>query len=315
MMNANRRQRARAPRRDVNGILLLDKPVGMTSNQALQKAKRLFQARKAGHTGSLDPLASGMLPLCFGQATKVSSWLLDADKVYEVEACIGSQTDTADADGEVVEHSDKVEITAAELESALAAHRGEIDQIPPMYSALKHEGKRLYELARAGQEVEREARRVTIHELEVMQFDPARPRLRLRCSKGTYVRTLVESLAEHMGTLAHVTALRRINVAPFQDMPLITMDQLEALEGDPAALDTLLLPVDSALKARPGVHLSANEAFYLRNGHPVSHVARDLDGFVRIYDENRLFLGIGEILEDGRVAPRRLFTSPLPSAG
>jgi tRNA pseudouridine55 synthase len=310
-----RQPQRRIPKRDVNGILLLDKPIGITSNRALQIAKRLFQARKAGHTGSLDPLATGMLPLCFGQATKVSSWLLDADKIYEVEAFIGAKTDTADADGEVIAESSLTEVSREQLDLALAAHRGPIEQIPPMYSALKHNGKRLYELARDGQEVERPPRPVTIHELEVVQFDPSRPQLRVRCSKGTYIRTLVETIAEAMGTVAHVAALRRISVSPFEGQPLIGMDQLEAAAADPAALEDLLLPVDSALQAQPDVQLSANEAFYLRNGHAVSHVSRDLSGFVRIYDENRLFLGVGEILDDGRVAPRRLFAVPASGAG
>ena len=307
---AKQSKQPRAPKRDVNGILLLDKPIGMTSNRALQQAKRLFNARKAGHTGSLDPLANGMLPLCFGQATKVSSWLLDADKVYVVEAQIGERTNTADADGEVIETSAKKTITRDELETALEGLHGGIDQVPPMFSALKHEGKRLYELAREGKEVERKSRHVTIHELTIEAFDSQRPRLRVRCSKGTYVRTLVESVAEAMGTLAHVAALRRVSVQPFEGGTLIRMDQLEALAEDPAALDALLLPADSALQAQPEFQLNADEAFYLRNGHAVSHAPSGLSGFVRIYDENRLFLGIGEILEDGRVAPRRLFSGP-----
>jgi tRNA pseudouridine55 synthase len=312
---SNKQKQPRVPRRDVNGILLLDKPVGLTSNQALQMAKRLYRARKAGHTGSLDPLASGMLPLCFGQATKVSTWLLDADKVYEVEATIGTRTDTGDADGKVIEESEITTLSREQLELALAAHRGEIDQIPPMFSALKHEGRRLYELAREGKEVPRKPRRVTIHEIEIETFDPHRPRLRVRCSKGTYVRTLIESIAEAAGTVGHVSALRRISVRPFEDKPMISQAQLEALADDPAALDTLLLPVDSALEAQPDVQLSANEAFYLRNGHAVSHVSRELSGFVRLYDENRLFLGVGEVLDDGRVAPRRLFLLPENSTG
>lgn len=310
-----KQQQQRVAKRDVNGILLLDKPVGLTSNQALQMAKRLYRARKAGHTGSLDPLASGMLPLCFGQATKVSAWLLDADKVYEVEATLGTRTDTGDADGQVVEETDIKAVSREQLELALAAHRGEINQIPPMFSALKHEGKRLYELAREGREVPRKPRRVTIHEIQIEHFDPGKPRLRVRCSKGTYVRTLIESIAEAAGTVAHVSALRRLCVEPFEGRPMISRAQLEALANDPDALDTLLLPVDSALVAQPDVQLSANEAFYLRNGHAVSHVGPNLSGFVRLYDENRLFLGVGEVLDDGRVAPRRLFTAPENGAG
>ena len=300
----------RPPKRIVDGILLLDKPVGITSNRALQIAKRIFRAKKAGHTGSLDPLASGMLPLCLGQATKVSGWLLNANKEYEVEVQIGARTDTADADGQEVEVADKRSITEAELAAAVSAHLGELQQIPPMYSALKHDGRRLYELARAGVEVERPPRAVVIYELEVLHFDPVRPRLRVLCSKGTYIRSLAETLAAHMGTLAHVRALRRTAVEPFGPAPMVGLDQLEALAGDEAALDGLLLAPDAALATFPEVELSANEAFYLLNGHAVGHAAADISGMVRIYDAKRLFLGLGEVEADGRVAPKRLFINP-----
>jgi tRNA pseudouridine55 synthase len=298
----------RIPRRDVHGILLLDKPEGITSNRALQQVKRLYNARKAGHTGSLDPLASGMLPLCFGQATKVSHWLLDADKVYEVEMAIGAQTDTADADGAVIDTSDRCRVTPAELKAALAAHIGPIDQVPPMYSALKHQGRRLYELARAGQDVERKPRSVTIFALDVVRFDAERPVLRVHCSKGTYVRTLVETIAAQMGTLAHVVALRRLSLGPFAAADMVSMEQLEAVAGESrAALDALLLPADEALVAFPALELTEAEAFYLRNGHPVGHAPRDFAGLARIYGPGREFLGVGEVLDDGRIAPRRLF--------
>jgi tRNA pseudouridine55 synthase len=293
--------------RDVNGILVLDKPVGMTSNRALQKVKHLYGARKAGHTGSLDPLASGMLPLCFGQATKVSHWLLDADKVYEVEASVGTRTDTADADGQVVATSECARITPQMLDSAMASHRGKIDQIPPMYSALKQSGKRLYELAREGKEVERKARRVTIYELEVIRFDACRPVLRVRCSKGTYIRTLVETLAEAMGTLAHVAALRRTALGPFATTPMVTLDQVTALADDRVELDKLLIPADTALEGFPAVELTEDEAFYLRRGHAVGHARQGLSGLVRIYDQEARFMGIGEIQPEGAIAPKRLF--------
>jgi tRNA pseudouridine55 synthase len=305
---------ARRPKRTVDGILLLDKPSGITSNRALQIVKRIFSARKAGHTGSLDPLATGMLPLCFGQATKVSGWLLDADKEYEVEMLIGGRTDTGDADGKFVETSSKEAVTAAELESALAANRGVQQQVPPMYSALKKDGQRLYELARKGVEVERRSREVHIHELSVIRFDAQRPVLRVRCSKGTYVRTLVESIAAGMGTLAHVVALRRTRVGPFAWEMLVTLDQLEAREGDTDSLDALLQPPDTALAAYPEVRLSANEAFYLRNGHAVGHAGPDIDGIVRLYDQNHEFLGLGEVRADGQVAPKRLFVAAEKSA-
>jgi tRNA pseudouridine55 synthase len=303
----------RPPKRIVDGILLLDKPIGITSNRALQIAKRLYQARKAGHTGSLDPLASGMLPLCFGQATKVSGFLLEADKEYEVEALIGARTDTADADGVVTETSTKDSVTPAELEAALEANRGPQDQVPPMYSALKQNGKRLYDLARQGIEVERPARPVTIHELTVLRFDPQRPLLRVRCSKGTYVRSLVESIAEHMGTLAHVVALRRTSVGSFAAEPLVTLEELEARQGDLAALDELLFAPDVALSGYPEVRLSASEAFYLLNGHAVGHAGAGIEGLVRVYDEKACFLALGEVQPDGQVAPKRLFTNPVES--
>jgi len=301
------RRQQRRSYRDVTGILLLDKPVGLTSNRALQQVKRMFQARKAGHTGSLDPLASGMLPLCFGQATKVSHWLLDADKVYEVRLEIGSRTDTADAEGAVIETTETKSITSQMLDQALASHRGELQQVPPMYSALKKDGKRLYELAREGKEVERKARCVRIYELDVVKFDPRQPVLRVRCSKGTYVRTLVETIAEAMGTLAHVAALRRYSLGPFDSAAMVSMEDVEQVAESMADLDKLLLPADQALSSFPAVNLTADEAFYLGNGHPVGHAKQGLSGLVRVYGPNSVFLGVGEIALDGRIAPKRLF--------
>ncbi len=303
-------QRRRARGRMLDGILLLDKPIGMTSNRALQIAKRLFDANKAGHTGSLDPLASGMLPVCFGHATKTSSWLLDANKTYEVVAAIGVRTDTADADGSEIECSPVTEISEPQLEAALTRFRGDIMQVPPMYSALKKDGRRLYELARAGQEVERAARPVTIHQLEIQAFDPAAPRLRVHCSKGTYVRTLVEDIAAAMGTLAHVSELRRTAVEPFGGQPMVTLAALEALNEDAAARDALLLPVDAALQAFPAVYLDAGATFYISNGHAVNAAGAPSGGLVRLYDPDGLLLGIGEVSERGQIAPKRLFPRP-----
>ena len=290
----------------VNGILLLDKPSGITSNRALQLVKRIYGARKAGHTGSLDPLATGMLPICFGQATKASHWLLDADKVYEAEAAIGVRTDTGDAEGESVEISAVRQITPELLEAALHAHRGPIQQVPPMYSALKKDGKRLYQLAREGREVERAARAVQIYALEVVRFDPVRPVLRVRCSKGTYIRTLVETIAEQMGTLAHIAALRRMSVAGFTEDQMVSMDALERMAEDPAGLARLLLPVDAGLVSMPSAALTNDEAYYFCHGHPVGHGGA-FEGLVRVYDQRSAFLGVGEVLPDGRITPRRLF--------
>lgn len=297
----------RRKKRDVNGIILLDKPIGITSNRALQQVKHLYQASKAGHTGSLDPLASGMLPLCFGQATKVSSWLLDSDKTYEVEILIGSRTDTADADGQVVETNVRSNVSEQELREACGGFSGEMDQVPPMYSALKKDGKRLYELAREGKNVERVPRRVTIHELSLIKFDSQRPQLRVSCSKGTYVRTLMEDLAASMDTLAHVTALRRVAISPFGEAPMVSMAHLEA--ADQAGLDGLLIAPDKALTSFAAVSLSSTEAHYLRHGHAVGHVSGTVSGLVRVYDDTGLFLGVGAVQLDGSIAPKRLFVA------
>lgn len=304
-----RRRRARG--RPVHGILLLDKPSGLTSNKALQIARRIFDANKAGHTGSLDPAATGMLPVCFGEATKVSGYLLDADKEYEVTAAIGQRTDTADADGTVVETAAVTQVSEQQLRDAIGRFHGEIEQVPPMYSALKQDGRRLYELARKGEEVERPARPVTIHEIALTVFDPVRPQLRVRCSKGTYIRTLVEDIAAAMGTLAHVAALRRTAVEPFAGSPMVSLQTLEELAadaapGDRAALDARLLPVDSALQAYPELRLSANQAFFIGNGHAVTVPRGTPEGPVRLYAEGGRLLGMGEV-RDAEVAPRRLF--------
>jgi tRNA pseudouridine55 synthase len=296
--------------RRVNGILLLDKPSGMTSNAALQAVKRLYHARKAGHTGSLDPLATGLLPLGFGEATKVSGFLLDADKRYRVVCKLGERTTTGDAEGEVLEQRPVENVTGASLRKMLEGFVGEIEQIPPMYSAVKHKGERLYKLARQGVEVEREARKVDIHSLELRDFSPPVFEIDVHCSKGTYVRTLVEDIGELLGCGAHVTALRRLAVGPFDDSQLIDMETLEAKAAESmAALDKLLLPMESGLAQWPGVRLSGDAAFYLRQGQPVLVPQAPTEGWVRLYEGESRFLGMGEILDDGRVAPRRLMTA------
>lgn len=298
----------RKPWRDVNGILLLDKPQGISSNAALQRARRLFRARKAGHTGSLDPLASGMLPLCLGEATKFSGHLLDADKVYEVQAHWGTRTETGDRDGAVTESSPVTEVPQERLEAVLGRFIGEISQVPPMYSALKHEGRRLYDLARAGQEVPRPPRQVRIHDLAISRFDPAEPILRVHCSKGTYIRTLVEDLAAALGTLGHVAALRRLAVAPFGEGPMVTLEALEAVlaEKGEAGMDALLLPPDRALVGLPEVHLGPEEAGHVRQGNPVRVTGGSATGPLRLYGPGDRFLGLGEATADGRIQPRRL---------
>ncbi|MFA7095529.1 MAG: tRNA pseudouridine(55) synthase TruB [Gammaproteobacteria bacterium] len=299
-------ERRRGDRRNVDGIVLLDKPVGISSNDALQIVKRLFRARKAGHTGSLDPLASGMLPICLGEATKISAFLLDADKYYRVVCKLGERTTTGDAEGEVTSIRPVGDLSLRQVEEALAKFQGEIEQIPPMYSAVKHQGQRLYKLARQGVEVERQPRRVVIHELTLVRYEGDLLEFDVRCSKGTYVRTLAEDIGEALGCGAHVSALRRLGVGPYQEAGMHRLDSVRELaEEGLEKLDSLLLPIESALEQWPGVRLSEDMAFYLRQGQPVLVPQAPASGFVRLYGRNR-FLGMGEILDDGRVAPRRL---------
>jgi tRNA pseudouridine55 synthase len=307
----NQGQRVRTPRREVHGVLLLDKPIGFTSNDALQKAKGIFAAAKAGHTGSLDPLATGMLPICFGEATKVSGFLLDADKRYAVTAKLGERTATADAEGEVVESKPVPVLSASVIEQTLATLRGDILQVPPMYSALRHQGQRLYDLAREGIEVERPARPVTIHEMVLTAWTPDSLSLEVHCSKGTYIRTLMEDIAQAMGTLAHVTVLRRLSVGPFAiDSTLYTLADLEGRKAEgPGVLETLLLPVDYAVLDWPKADLTADGAWYFSRGQAVFMPGGPTSGRVRVYGEGR-FLGVGEMLDDGRLTPKRLMNLP-----
>ncbi|RFA30613.1 tRNA pseudouridine(55) synthase TruB [Alkalilimnicola ehrlichii] len=298
---------AASSKRPVNGILLLDKPEGLTSNRALQKVKRLFKAQKAGHTGSLDPLATGLLPLCFGEATKISGFLLDADKRYRFTCKLGETTTTGDQEGDVLERLPVPELTETVVETALARFRGEIEQIPPMYSALKHQGERLYRLARQGVEVERKARRVLIHELVLVRLGNSELELDVHCSKGTYVRSLCEDLGAALGCGAHVSQLRRTALGPFAGQPMITLDALEALaEQGLDALDNALLPIDAGLAHWPAVQLDSDSAYYLRQGQPVWVPKAPGEGSVRIYGPQDVFVGMGAILDDGRVAPKRL---------
>jgi tRNA pseudouridine55 synthase len=299
-------------RRDIDGIILLDKPLGLSSNQALGRVKYLLAARKAGHTGSLDPLATGLLPLCFGQATKVSGWLLDADKRYVAVARLGVETTTGDLEGEILREAPVPELSEAAIEAACAGLRGTITQIPPMYSALKHGGQRLYDLARKGIEVERAARTVTIHFLEVTPIPPDRLRLEVHCSKGTYIRTLVQDLGRALGCGATVAQLRRTGHGAFDARDMVGMDTLEAAaaEGGPRALEAWLLPADRALADRPALRLDAASARFLCQGQPVFVPGVRDHGPLRLYGASAEFLGIGELLDDGRVAPRRLFLAP-----
>jgi tRNA pseudouridine55 synthase len=301
------RQQRRSNLRNVNGILLLDKPAGLTSNAALQVVKKLYQARKAGHTGSLDPLATGLLPICFGEATKISGFLLDADKRYHVFCKLGERTVTGDSEGEVIERLPTDAVTEARVRTVMEGFLGDIEQVPPMYSALKHKGERLYKLARQGVEVEREPRTVTIHDLQLLSCRDGIVEISVHCSKGTYVRTLVEDIGTVLGCGAHVAGLRRLGVGPFDDSRLYDLASLQGLAAEGfAALDRILLPVESGLVQWPGVRLSGDAAFYMRQGQPVQVPQAPTQGWVRLYEGDRQFMGMGEILDDGRVAPRRL---------
>lgn len=295
------------PGRNVQGILLFDKPLGETSNAALQKVKRIYFARKAGHTGSLDPLAEGLLPICFGSATKISAFLLDADKRYWVRIKLGETTTTGDAEGELLETRPTAGITESDIRDALDKFVGEIKQIPPMYSALKHRGKRLYELARDGIEVERKARTIQIYAIQLQSIKLPEFEIDVSCSKGTYVRTLAEDIGAVLGCGAHVSALRRTGVGPFNATQLVSMDDLNsAFEKGREALQAFLLPMESALCDWPTIRLNADSTFYMKQGQAVFVPNAPMTGKVRLYDNNESFIGVGEILDDGRVAPKRL---------
>lgn len=294
--------------RNISGVLLLDKPQGMTSNEALQEVKFLYKAAKAGHTGSLDPLATGLLPICFGEGTKLSAFLLDADKHYRVRVMLGVTTTTADAEGEVVERKDPGAVSEAMLREVLGEFLGEQQQLPPMYSAIKHQGERLYKLARQGVEVERETRTIHIHSLELLGFQPPEFELDVHCSKGTYVRTLAEDIGKRLGCGAHVAGLHRTGVGPYDDRQALTLEQIRNAfaEKQFQQMDAWLLPLESALGEWPEVKLTPDAAFYLRQGQPILVPNAPTSGWVRLYANQHDFLGVGQILDDGRVAPKRL---------
>ena len=300
--------------RPVNGILLLDKPTDISSNNALQKVKRIYFAEKAGHTGALDPLATGMLPICLGEATKFSQFLLDSDKRYRVIAKLGERTNTSDSDGEVVETRD-VKVDRGQLERCIAKFRGETDQIPSMFSALKYQGKPLYEYAREGIEVPRESRKITVYEIQLLRFEGHDVEMEVHCSKGTYIRTIVDDLGEMLGCGAHVTYLRRTGVSDYPYEKMVTLEQLEALleqarEQDiqpKELLDPLLLPMDTAVQDLPEVNLIPELTDMVQHGQPVQVFGAPLDGTVRMTSgEEKTFIGVGEIDDDGKIAPKRL---------
>jgi len=297
--------------RDVTGILVLDKPPGMSSNAALQRVKRLYRADKAGHTGALDPLATGVLPICLGQATKLSGYLLDADKRYHVRAAVGSCTTTGDAEGEVTRRSDAA-LARAQLEAVLPRFTGEIRQRPPMYSALKRDGRPLYELAREGIEVDRAERPVRIEGLTLTAFEPGAFELDVRCSKGTYIRTLVEDLAAAAGHCAHVAMLRRVEAGPFGPADLVTAEALErAGEAGAEALDALLLPPLAGLASWRRVEVGETSARRLAHGQAVEAPAGS-PGLVAVTGAGGVLLGIAEQTGDGALMPRRWMSAAEP---
>ncbi|AYF20740.1 tRNA pseudouridine(55) synthase TruB [Vibrio parahaemolyticus] len=300
--------------RPINGVILLDKPTGISSNDALQKVKRIYFAEKAGHTGALDPLATGMLPICLGEATKFSQFLLDSDKRYRVIAKLGERTNTSDSDGEVVE-TRPVDVTLEKLEACIEKFRGESDQVPSMFSALKYQGKPLYEYARKGIEVPRESRKITVYEIILHRFEGDEVEMEVHCSKGTYIRTIVDDLGEMLGCGAHVTMLRRTAVAKYPYEKMVTLEQLnELLEqahreeiAPRELLDPLLMPMDTAVEDLPEVNLIPELADMVQHGQPVQVLGAPEQGSLRLtMGEERLFIGVGEMNDDGKIAPKRL---------
>jgi tRNA pseudouridine55 synthase len=292
---------------DVNGVLLVNKPPGLTSNAVLQQVKRIFKAKKAGHTGSLDPMATGMLPVCFGEATKFCQYLLDADKCYEVTGLLGTKTNTGDATGDVIAEEQDVVVSADKLEQVLANFLGPIKQVPPMFSALKHQGQPLYKYARAGVDIERKAREIFIHQLQLNHFDGRSLSLTVTCSKGTYIRNLIEDIAEQLGTYAHVTRLHRLYTAGFNDEAMFTVDDLKN-QSDEQRM-SCLLPLDRAVSYLPRLVVSEDAAQALRQGKIVNEIGDGLAvGCVRLYQNDVDFFGLGELQDNGVLKVKRLLS-------
>jgi tRNA pseudouridine55 synthase len=290
-------------KKNINGILLLDKPLGFSSNQALQKIKWLLKAAKAGHTGTLDPLATGLLPLCFGEATKFAHYLTDADKTYIATIKLGITTTTGDAEGAVLS-TQPVNVNQADFETVSQQYIGEISQVPPMYSALKFEGKALYEYARAGVEIERQSRLVTIHKIEINAFAGDVAVITVTCSKGTYIRTLAEDIGQQLGCGAHLIGLRRTATANYDISQAVNIEQFEALSDEQRL--ALLAPADSAVLHLPAMTLDDDSVFYLLQGQSVWRSGSIPAGLLRLYSEQQVFLGLGELQPDGKIAPKRL---------
>jgi len=296
-----RRKKGRA----ISGVLLLDKPQGLTSNAALQKIKWLYNAQKAGHTGALDPLATGMLPLCFGEATKFSQFLLESDKGYRVIGKFGIRTDSGDATGEVID-TKPVNISKKQLDKALEQFRGDIMQIPSMFSALKHKGQPLYKYARKGIEIERPPRPVSIYELDLIRFENNEVELDIECSKGTYIRNIIDDLGQVLGCCAHVTLLRRNFVADYPVDQMITLEQLEKDAEQGIDLDEYLLPVDSAVLHLDSAEIDSESANYFSHGQAINYPNLNEGELMRVYNHDGVFLGIAEVDDQDMLAPRRL---------
>jgi tRNA pseudouridine55 synthase len=307
--------RRRKSGRSVNGVLLLNKPIGMTSNKVLQKVRWLFNANRAGHTGALDPLASGVLPLCFGEATKFSQYLLDSDKYYRSTYTLGISTATGDSEGEIISQGDASKITRRQIEEKIKDFQGQIEQVPSMYSALKHNGQPLYKLARQGIEVDRPARQIIVHDYRIIDFRSGvypQVDVEVHCSKGTYIRTLAEDLGATLGCGAHVSALHRFKAGPYDEQQTVSLEALEKLkeEGGLEQLDQLLKPVDTPVSEYPAVEFNKIMAGYFQLGQAISankvfHLAQE-GAIVRVFREGGVFLGIGTVTEDGKIAPKRL---------
>ena len=288
-------------------MLLLGKSLGITSNDALQEVKCIYQAKKAGHTGSLDRQATGLLPICFGEATKFTSFLLNADKCYVARCQLGIETATGDAEGKIISERPIPRLVEKDFEGILQTFRGDIEQIPPMYSALKQNGQRLYKLAYQGIEIKREARRITIYENLLVDFTGEQFEIEVRCSKGTYIRTLVTDIGNALGCGAHIITLRRTAIGPFHEDNMTSVTALHNLaEQGLGAIDNMLLPIDAVISDIPELVLTDSVSSFLGQGQAVMVPHAPTEGLLRIYDENRGFLGIAEILDDGRIAPRRL---------
>ena len=295
----------------IDGLLLLNKPAGLTSNQALQRVKRLLNAKKAGHTGSLDPAATGMLPLCFGEATKVCSYLLNSDKTYRVTATLGIATDTGDTDGKEIDSVDVPTKSSEEWAEILRTFMGDSEQVPPMYSALKKNGKRLYELARKGVTVDRDPRPIRINEIELIEAAGTRLVFRVCCSKGTYIRVLVEDIARSVGTVAHTARLHREGVGDFLAKDMLDLSALEADAADGAlVLQKRLMAPDTALTGFPAVTVSADDGLRFSMGQVLDGHDSEPPGLVRVYDDEPRFLGVGEVSAAGSVSPKRVFAAP-----